>query len=197
MSNIKDMVLIPLGGKDTPDIKSLVRSKRKNLKIKVQRPYQKKTSKILIPQYKDFPTFTDRFRTVSITDVQLSISTYTLYDYSDSDSYIENLMNSISVIGQQEPILVIKKDDKYIVIDGVLRFKAISHLGINTIDVEISDLVIDNEFSLADIIIHHHIEKLEEQKSLKSLWFNKKQLKLNTQFKASVKILSDSLRMSA
>ena len=197
MSNIKDLVLIPQGGKGTPDIKSLVRSKRKNLKIKIPIPNQKHSSKILTPQYKNFQVIPDRFRTVSVMDVQVSVSTYTLYDYLNRDSDIEDLMKSISGIGQQEPILVIRKDDKYIVIDGVLRLKAICRLGIDTIDVVISDLVVDNEFLLANIIIHHHIDKLECQKSLKSLLSNNNELNLNNQIKAGIKILCDTFKMSA
>jgi hypothetical protein len=198
MYNINNMVLIPRGGKGIPDIKGLVRSKRKNSKLKVPKPLIKKTANVLTPQYKNFLLFPKRIKTVSIKDVQISFYTYMLNDYSNRNSDIEDLMMSISGIGQQKPILVIKEDDKYIVIDGVLRYKAVSRLGIHTIDIVISDYIMENEFSLYDIIIHHQKENQEIKKSLKPSWMNNNEIKFNNIIKASVKAHRDtSLKMSA
>ena len=82
-------------------------------------------------------------------------------------------MESISSIGQQQPITVVRNGSKYIVIDGVLRLYAMIRLNLNEIDAIVCEFVTTDEFSLSDLIIHHQIrkqktiiEKLNEVKTL-------------------------------
>ena len=163
MDNNKGMVLIPTGGKETPDFKSLIGSKRKNSKVEVSEPLSDETSTGLTQQYENCVSLTNILKRISINDVEISDSTNALYDYSSRNSEIEVLMESIREIGQQQPIMVIQKDDKYIVIDGVLRFLAMIRLDLNVINVLISDFDPTNEFSLSDLIIHNQIQKVKTQ----------------------------------
>jgi DNA modification methylase len=111
---------------------------------------------------------------INISDVEVSNLTRTLYDYSSNrENDISILVESISTIGQQQPITVVKDGSKYIIIDGVLRLFAMIRLNLNEIDAIVCEFVVTNEFSLSDFIIHHHIrkqktngEKLNEVKSL-------------------------------
>ena len=110
---------------------------------------------------------------INISDVVVSDLTKSLYDYSDRENEIKALADSISQIGQQQPITVVRAGSKYTVIDGVLRLFAMIRLNLNEIDAIVCDFVVTNEFSLSDFIIHHHIrkqktsgEKLNEVKSL-------------------------------
>lgn len=96
---------------------------------------------------------------VNISDVVVSEVTKTIYDYSDREDEITALVESISSIGQQQPITVIKKDEKYLVLDGVLRREALLRLKINTIKVIIVEFEESDELSLSDLIIHHQIRK--------------------------------------
>lgn len=96
---------------------------------------------------------------VNINDVEVSEVTNTIYDYSDREDEITALVVSIGLIGQQQPILVIKKDDKYIVLDGVLRLKALVRLNSDSVDVIVVEFEGTDEFSLSDLIIHHQIRK--------------------------------------
>ena len=69
------------------------------------------------------------------------------------------LVESIGSIGQQQPIIVIKKDQKYLVLDGVLRLKALIRLNSDEINVIVVEFEETDDFSLSDLIIHHQIRK--------------------------------------
>jgi DNA modification methylase len=110
---------------------------------------------------------------INISDVVVSKLTNALYDYSNRESEITALVESISQIGQQQPITVIRNAEKYTIIDGVLRLMAMKRLNLNEIDAIVTDFISTNEFSVADLIIHHQlrkektvIEKLNEVKTI-------------------------------
>ncbi len=96
---------------------------------------------------------------IRIEEVVISDITRKLYDYANRDSEIESLKESIALIGQQQPITVIKDGQFYVIIDGVLRYEAVKRLNLNEIDALLNDDIIDNEFSLSDLIIHNQIHK--------------------------------------
>ena len=111
--------------------------------------------------------------TININDVEVSNLSKSLYDYSNRENEINTLVESISSIGQQQPITVVKKGSKYVVLDGVLRLKAVIRLNLNEIDAIVCEFPVTDEFSLADLIIHHqirkqktNIEKLNEVRTL-------------------------------
>lgn len=110
---------------------------------------------------------------INISDVVVSNLTKSLYDYSNRENEINALVESISTIGQQQPITVVRNGSKYTVIDGVLRLFAMIRLNLNEIDAIVCEIVLTNEFSLSDLIIHHQlrkqktdIEKLNEVRTL-------------------------------
>ena len=96
---------------------------------------------------------------VNIKDVEVSEVTRTIYDYSDREDEINALVDSIGTIGQQQPITVIKMDEKYLVLDGVLRREALLRLNSDSINVIVVEFDETDEFSLSDLIIHHQISK--------------------------------------
>lgn len=99
------------------------------------------------------------YQTIGIESVVISEVTNKLYNYAHHEAEIEALMESISEIGQKEPIVVIKEADKYIIIDGVLRLMAMNRLNLNEIAAIISPFEPTEQTSFADFIIHHHIRK--------------------------------------
>ena len=96
---------------------------------------------------------------VNINDVLVSDETKSIYDYSNRESEINTLVESIGSIGQQQPIIVIKKDEKYLILDGFLRREAMVRLNLDGINVIIVEFEETDEFSLSDLIIHHQIRK--------------------------------------
>ena len=96
---------------------------------------------------------------VRIAEVVISEVTNKLYDYMNHEAEINALVQSISEIGQKEPIIVVKEGNQYIIIDGVLRLKAMARLNLNEIDAIVSTFSPSDQTSFADYIIHHHIRK--------------------------------------
>jgi DNA modification methylase len=110
---------------------------------------------------------------ININDVIVSDLTKKIYDYSNRESEINSLVESISVHGQLKPIDVIHVGTKFPILDGVLRQIAMNRLNLNEIDAIVCEFEETDEFSLADLIIHHQIqkqktsiEKLNEVKTL-------------------------------
>jgi len=96
---------------------------------------------------------------ININDVVVSNLSKTLYDYSNRENEINTLVESISIIGQQQPITVVKRGSKYVVLDGVLRLKAMLRLNLNEIEAIVCEFPVTDDFSLADLVIHHQIKK--------------------------------------
>ena len=110
---------------------------------------------------------------IKISDVIVSDITKKLYDYSNRESEINSLMESISAIGQKDPIKIAKISSVLVLTDGNLRLLAHIRLNLNEIDAIVCEFVATDEFSLGDLIIHHQIrkektvaEKLNEVKTL-------------------------------
>jgi len=110
---------------------------------------------------------------INIHDVVVSEVTRSIYDYSNREDEITALVESIGTVGQREPIIVINNDEKYLVLDGVLRLEAMKSLKSDEIDAIVIEFDVTDEFSLSDLIIHHQIrkqktnrEKLNEVKTL-------------------------------
>lgn len=120
-------------------------------------------------------------KSINIKDVVISEVSKDLYDYTNRESEITALAESISAIGQQQPITVLKNKSKYLTLDGILRLKAMDRLNLNEIDAIICEFPITDEFSLQDLIIHHQIskqktvdEKLNEVRTLLRIDSDKK-----------------------
>lgn len=114
-------------------------------------------SKIKIMESKhSLPTSIQKIR---VADVVISEVTNKLYDYTSHEAEIKALMESISEIGQKEPIVVIKEGNRYPIVDGVLRLMAINRLNLNEIAAIISPFEPSEQTSFADFVIHHHIRK--------------------------------------
>ena len=101
---------------------------------------------------------------INIKDVVVSNLTEALYDSSDRENEIIALAKSISQIGQQQPITVVRDGSKYAVLDGVLRYLAMKSLNLNEINAIVCDFPTTNEISLSDLIIHHQLRKQNSAK---------------------------------
>jgi len=88
----------------------------------------------------------------------------------DGDS-IKELANSIKKHGLMQPIIVIEDNDKYILVAGERRLRAIKSLGRDTIKALVSDISIKDlrEYALIENIQREDLNPLEIAISLKSL----------------------------
>ena len=96
---------------------------------------------------------------IKVENIEVSTISEKIYDYSNRQSEINSLTQSIKEIGLREPIIVVPNGIKYIIIDGVLRFYSVKNLNLNEINCIVVDFVPTREFSMVDFIIHHQIRK--------------------------------------
>jgi hypothetical protein len=113
---------------------------------------------------KKMKTLVSNIKKVRVEDLVVSEISKRIYDYSNRKSLINSLTQSFEEIGQREPIIVIPKRDKYLIIDGVLRYYVSKNLNLNEIDTIIVDFEPTNDLDLTDFIIHHNIRKEKTQK---------------------------------
>jgi DNA modification methylase len=108
---------------------------------------------------------TGKFQTLKISEVFIPEEMNNLYDYTNREIEIETLKTSIEEFGQLQPVLVVKKNDKVIIINGVLRYEALLRSEKNEIDAIIVDFKFEDEvFTLNDLIIHSQIQKVKSPK---------------------------------
>lgn len=96
---------------------------------------------------------------IKVENIEVSTISEKIYDYSNRQSEIRSLEQSIKKIGQREPIVVIPNGIKYIILDGVLRFYSIKNLNLNEVDCIVVDFIPTTVFTLTDFIIHLQIRK--------------------------------------
>ena len=118
-------------------------------------------------------SFTGTHQKLRNEELVVSEITNKLYDYSNRESEIQALMESISEIGLQQPISLIKFRSHLVIADGVLRHMASVRLNLNEIDCIVSGIEVEDELALIDLIIQNQlhkvktdVEKLNEVKSL-------------------------------
>ena len=104
---------------------------------------------------------------LNVGQVEITPVMERIYEYENRENEIKTLVNSISNEGQKQPVNVVDYNGKLVIIDGVLRYKAICKIeGINTINVLVQPDIITNEDDLLDLIIHNqlHKEKTKNEK---------------------------------
>lgn len=110
----------------------------------------------------ELPQMSGTLLKLKISEVIVPQEMSELYDYSSRQNEIDTLTTSIDEFGQLEPITVVLVDGQYLVINGVLRYKAIVHLEKNEIDAIVLKLGTNEVgFSLIDIIVHAQIQKVK------------------------------------
>lgn len=94
-----------------------------------------------------------------------------LFNRKEKKQFIKNLENQIRKTGYCSPIVVFKSEDKYVIVDGVLRFVTIKNLDLNEIDCIILDNEPESKDELKDWIIELNLKSvptIEERKKLLS-----------------------------
>lgn len=87
------------------------------------------------------------------------------------ENALEELSNSIKEYGLIQPIVVLKKEDKYILVAGERRYRATKLLGLNTIKALVSDVKEEKlrELALIENIQRENLNPIELANSYKDL----------------------------
>ena len=96
---------------------------------------------------------------INIDDIQIPNLLTTIYDYSNREDEITKLEKSIEKYGQLQPILIVKNENGYTLIDGYLRIKSLKNLEINEVSCVLSNIIPLGEDGLGDLIINNKIQK--------------------------------------
>ncbi|MDQ1160654.1 DNA modification methylase [Chryseobacterium sp. SORGH_AS 447] len=94
-----------------------------------------------------------------------------LFERKEKKQFIQNLKKQIEKSGYCNPIVVFKFEDKYVIVDGVLRFLAVQDLNLNEVDCIILDICPNSRDEVKDWIIEFNLKSvpsLEERKRLLS-----------------------------
>ncbi|GAA4149522.1 hypothetical protein GCM10022217_01550 [Chryseobacterium ginsenosidimutans] len=92
-----------------------------------------------------------------------------LFERKEKSQFIKNLENQIRNTGYSSPIVVFKFEDKYVIVDGVLRFLALQNLNLNEIDCIILDNEPESKDEIKDWMIEFNLKSvptIEERKKL-------------------------------
>lgn len=99
---------------------------------------------------------------MDISQVVIPSAITNLYDYESRQFEIDTIKNSIEEFGQFEPITVVKFQNEYNIIHGVIRFKAINCLKLNEVLVNVLNVDTQSpDFCLEDLIVHAQIQKVK------------------------------------
>ncbi|MDO3423973.1 DNA methyltransferase [Chryseobacterium sp. APV1] len=92
-----------------------------------------------------------------------------LFERKEKKQFIQNLKKQIEKSGYCNPIVVFKFEDKYVIIDSVLRFLAVQDLNLNEVDCIILESSPNSKDEVKDWIIEFNLKSvpsLEERKRL-------------------------------
>ena len=75
-----------------------------------------------------------KIQAVEINTVVISESSRELFNYDEKQEFVRELANQIQSTGIYSPLVVYKKDEQYVIVDGVLRFFALQSLNLNSVN---------------------------------------------------------------
>lgn len=108
---------------------------------------------------------------LKLSQLEISKEWDELFERKEKKQFIKNLAKTIKKTGYCSPIVVVKSEDKYIIVDGALRFLALQDLNLNEVDCIIIDKSPESSDVLKDWIIEFNINSvptIEERKRLLS-----------------------------
>jgi len=111
---------------------------------------------------------------LKLSQLEISKEWDELFERKEKKLFITNLAKTIKKTGYCSPIVVMKSDDKYIIIDGVLRFLALQDLNLNEVDCIIIDKLPKSSDIFKDWIIEFNINSvptIAERRRLLSHYF--------------------------
>ena len=138
------------------------------------------------------------FQKVEISKIEISKEIEKIYEYQNRKFEIKTLKNSIKEFGQLQPISVIYRNGKYLIIDGVLRYIAFKNLKLNFIEVIVSETPEMSDDDFTDFVIQNQIKKVKSSKEkvnevIHTLRIGFEKSNPNRDKEARVQFLADSL----
>lgn len=97
---------------------------------------------------------------LSLTQIEIPEEWDELFDRKKKEQFIKKLQEQFVKTGCYVPLIVFKYDDKYIIVDGVLRFLALQDLNLNQIDCIIIENTPNSKDQVKDLIIEFNLKSV-------------------------------------
>lgn len=110
-----------------------------------------------------------KLQTVEINTVVISESSRELFNYETKQEFVSELANQIQSTGIYSPLVVYKKDEQYVIVDGVLRFLALQSLNLNEVNCIIQENHPASPDEMKDRVISFNLKStpsVEEKKRM-------------------------------
>ena len=110
-----------------------------------------------------------KIQAVEINTVVISESSRELFNYEAKQEFVSELANQIQSTGIYSPLVVYKKDEQYVIVDGVLRFFALQSLNLNSVNCIIQENQPASPEEMKDLVISFNLKStpsVEEKKRM-------------------------------
>jgi DNA modification methylase len=110
-----------------------------------------------------------KIQAVEIQSLVISESSKELFNYEDKKDIVIELSKQIQTTGVYSPLVVMKKEHYYVILDGVLRFMALESLNLNLINCFVLDEAPASSEQVKDLIISFNLKStpsIEEKKKM-------------------------------
>lgn len=97
---------------------------------------------------------------LSLTQIEIPEEWDELFDRKKKEQFIKKLQKQFVKTGCYVPLMVFQYDDKYIIVDGVLRFLALQDLNLNQIDCIIIEKTPNSKDQVKDLIIEFNLKSV-------------------------------------
>lgn len=110
-----------------------------------------------------------KIQAVEINTLVISESSRELFNYEAKQEFVTELANQIQSTGIYSPLVVYKKDEQYVIVDGVLRFLALQSLNLNKVNCIIQENYPTSTDEMKDRVISFNLKStpsVEEKKRM-------------------------------
>lgn len=110
-----------------------------------------------------------KIQAVEINTLVISESSRELFNYEAKQEFVTELANQIHSNGIYSPLVVYKKDEQYVIVDGVLRFLALQSLNLNEVNCIIQENYPTSTDEMKDRVISFNLKStpsVEEKKRM-------------------------------
>lgn len=110
-----------------------------------------------------------KIQAVEINTLVISESSRELFNYESKQEFVTELANQIQSTGIYSPLVIYKKDEQYVIVDGVLRFLALQSLNLNEVKCIIQENYPTSTDEMKDRVISFNLKStpsVEEKKRM-------------------------------
>ena len=110
-----------------------------------------------------------KIQALEINTLVISESSKELFNYEEKKEIITELAKQIQTTGIYSPLVVVKKQQHYVIVDGVIRFEALESLNLNLVNCFILEEEPTSSEQLKDLIISFNLKSTPSSEEKKRM----------------------------